>query len=105
MEEPVDIITADASFISLEKILPVVKNWRYSGTVDMITLIKPQFEVGRMVAARGKGVINDEKQRQKAVEKIIRFAEQLELIFEGVIQSPITGPKGNVEFLAYFSLK
>ena len=104
-EEPVEIVTADASFISLEKILPVVRQWTFSSDAEIITLVKPQFEVGQIVAARGKGVIRDEEQRQKALDKVIAFAEMIGYKFSGVTRSPITGPKGNVEFLAYFSLK
>ena len=104
-EEPVGIVTADASFISLEKILPVVRQWTFSSDAEIITLVKPQFEVGRIVAARGKGVIRDEEQRQKALDKVIAFAEMTGYKFSGVTRSPIKGPKGNVEYLAYFSLK
>ena len=68
----------------------------------VIALIKPQFEVGRKIAAKGKGVIRSDKDRQKVVKEIITSVQDEGFKVLGVTESPIKGPKGNVEFLIYF---
>lgn len=97
---PVDLIVIDVSFISLEKILPGVMSFSQPGT-DWVALIKPQFEVGREHVGKG-GIVTSDVERQRAVERITRFGESLGLRFAGLIESPITGTSGNVEFLAHW---
>lgn len=99
--ENADIITADLSFISLEKVLKVLKGFLKKDGV-IITLIKPQFEAER--GATRKGVVRDDEIRMRTVEKIIRFAETIGLQCMGFIPSPIKGPSGNTEFLACFQM-
>ena len=84
--------------------LPIIKLWADKKIIRVIALIKPQFEVGRKIAAKGKGVIRDKKEREKVVNEIIQFAKNESFEYLGVTESPITGPKGNVEFLAYLML-
>ena len=92
-----DIAVIDASFISLDKILPhVIILVKPHGRV--IALIKPQFEVGRGEVGKG-GVVRDEVKHLEVVEKIMLLAGQLGLTVQGVVESPIKGPKGNREFL------
>lgn len=98
LEEPVDLVTIDASFISLKTLLPVVVNWLKS-TGKIVALIKPQFEAGRQESAKGEGVIRDEAVHRRILSEIIDFAHNLSLITAGLIQSPLLGPKGNKEFL------
>jgi 23S rRNA (cytidine1920-2'-O)/16S rRNA (cytidine1409-2'-O)-methyltransferase len=101
----VDLITIDASFISLKILLPVVKSWLSTEDTRggiVIALIKPQFEAGRALVGRGKGVIRDPQVHLQIVEDILVFAQSLGYGLHGLIRSPILGPKGNVEFLAYF---
>jgi 23S rRNA (cytidine1920-2'-O)/16S rRNA (cytidine1409-2'-O)-methyltransferase len=95
-----DIITIDVSFISLLKVIPKILEFLKSAG-EVIALIKPQFEVERKDIGKN-GVVKDEKKRLEVVEKIkdTLLAMQLEVI--GVTESPIKGPKGNVEFLIYF---
>jgi len=101
--EPVELVTIDVSFISLKRIIPIVKYWcKAEKTMQVIALIKPQFEVGRKIAAKGKGVIRSDKDRQKVVKEIITSAQDEGFKVLGVTESPIKGPKGNVEFLIYF---
>lgn len=100
LPEAVDLVTIDASFISLKVLLPVVKGWLADGG-EVIALIKPQFEVGKEEAARGKGVIKDSKVRQRVVDEIEAFAQEQGLSQKGLIESPVKGPKGNVEFLLW----
>jgi 23S rRNA (cytidine1920-2'-O)/16S rRNA (cytidine1409-2'-O)-methyltransferase len=97
--EKIDLVTIDASFISLKTLLPVIKTWANDNLLRVIALVKPQFEVGRDLAARGKGVIRDEHVRKEVVEDILAFARQQGFKPQGVQESPLTGPKGNREFL------
>jgi 23S rRNA (cytidine1920-2'-O)/16S rRNA (cytidine1409-2'-O)-methyltransferase len=96
----VDLIVADVSFISLEKILPAALAFSQPET-DWITLIKPQFEVGREKVGKG-GIVTSEEDRQEAVSRLLRFGETLGLKSLGLIESPITGTQGNKEFLAHW---
>jgi 23S rRNA (cytidine1920-2'-O)/16S rRNA (cytidine1409-2'-O)-methyltransferase len=99
--EPIDLVTIDVSFISLKRVFPIVKNWCKQKKTRVIALIKPQFEVGRKIAAKGKGVIRSDKDRQKVIKDVISTARDEGFVLLGVTESPIKGPKGNVEFLAY----
>ncbi|MCD6356615.1 MAG: TlyA family RNA methyltransferase [Anaerolineaceae bacterium] len=103
LREKIDLITIDVSFISLKKIFPIMKKWTNDKKIDIIVLIKPQFEVGRKIAAKGKGVIRNEKDRQQAVNNVLSAAQREGFEFHGITESPIKGPKGNVEYLAFFS--
>lgn len=104
LPEKVEFIAIDVSFISLKLIFPIILEWPRTPLVDIIVLIKPQFEVGRKVAAKGRGVIKDDEIREKVLEDTIQFAEDLGFDFNKAIDSPVTGRKGNVEILAYFKL-
>ena len=97
--EDIDIATVDVSFISLIKVVPKVIEFLKKDS-EIIALIKPQFEVGRGEVDRG-GVIKDEAKRLKAVENIKAHLESLGLETAGILQSPITGQKGNIEYLIY----
>lgn len=91
----------DVSFISLTKVLPAVVAVLAPGA-ELITLIKPQFEAGRQDVSRG-GVVKDEAVRQRVVKSVRSFGEhELGLQWGGVCPSPIKGPAGNVEYLAYW---
>lgn len=101
--EPVDIAAIDVSFISLEKVIPhVMKLLSHSGGI--VALIKPQFEVGKGQVGKG-GIVRDETSRRAAVERIIEFVRRQGLDVKGVMQSPITGQGGNVEFLIHAFLR
>jgi 23S rRNA (cytidine1920-2'-O)/16S rRNA (cytidine1409-2'-O)-methyltransferase len=108
LPEAVEIITIDVSFISLKVLLPVVKNWFFtdlntgqSSKGSTIALIKPQFEAGRKQVGRSKGVIRDPVVHRQVLMEILGFARQQGYIVCGLIRSPLTGPKGNVEFLTW----
>lgn len=99
LPEVPDMAVIDASFISLDKVLPNVFSLiRENGLI--IALIKPQFEVGRGEVGKG-GVVRDEKKHREVTESIRTLAESLGLEVRGVTESPILGPKGNREFLIY----
>jgi len=95
----IDIATIDVSFISLLKVIPNVLKFLSPGK-EIIALIKPQFEAGRKDVGKG-GVIRDETIRQKVIGKIRDGAVNMGLDVMGIIKSPITGPKGNIEYLIY----
>ncbi|MFN0084703.1 MAG: TlyA family RNA methyltransferase [Blastocatellia bacterium] len=99
---PFDLVAADVSFISLTRILPVVPALLRPGAV-VITLIKPQFEVGREEVGRG-GIVRDEAAQRRVVEEVTQCAAALGLRVRGVIDSPILGADGNREFLACFEM-
>lgn len=96
--EPLELITCDVSFISVRKALPAVLSLAIEGCW-LITLVKPQFEAGR--SALGKsGVVKDEAERQRALGEVVAFLlEQRGWQIDGYIESPVTGPEGNREFL------
>lgn len=101
LDEIPDLAVIDASFISLDKILPhVIMLLKPTGRI--VALIKPQFEVGRGEVGKG-GVVRDEEKHRDVVAKVTQLAGSLSLHVYGVIESPILGPKGNREFLIYLA--
>jgi len=99
--EPVDVIVADVSFISLTKILPACCQFLKDGG-ELVVLIKPQFEVGP--GQTDKGVVRDENLRQETVDMVTGFCQsELGLTIKGVVPSKILGPKGNQEYMAYMA--
>jgi len=103
LPEPVSFITIDTSFISLRILLPVVKGWLGLQGGEVVALIKPQFEAGKAEANRGEGVIRDPLIHKRVVEMISDFARGEGYFKEGLIESPLKGPKGNLEFLIHLS--
>ncbi|MBN1536428.1 MAG: TlyA family RNA methyltransferase [Anaerolineales bacterium] len=119
LPEPVSLITVDVSFISLKVLLPVFRGWFFESTLtppapssnsgkggegvrnEIIALIKPQFEAGRAEVKRGAGVIRDPQVHRKVLLDVLSFAQQAGYSVCGLIRSPLLGPKGNVEFLAW----
>ena len=123
LPEGVSLVTIDASFISLRILLPVVKGWLSPsphltglppspsrstplGTPggEIVALIKPQFEAGKIEARHGGGVIRDPVIHRRVLLEVLTFAEQEGLHVRGLIRSPLLGPKGNAEFLARLSM-
>jgi 23S rRNA (cytidine1920-2'-O)/16S rRNA (cytidine1409-2'-O)-methyltransferase len=101
--EQADFCSIDTSFISLTNILPPLKNLIKPGG-HIISLIKPQFEAGKDQVGKG-GVVRDPAIHQAVIEKIKTFGtEELGFKWLGLSTSPITGPAGNVEFLAYWEV-
>jgi 23S rRNA (cytidine1920-2'-O)/16S rRNA (cytidine1409-2'-O)-methyltransferase len=99
-DAPFDLIVIDVSFISVTKILlalaPLLKP---DGRI--VTLIKPQFEVGRSEVGKG-GIVRDPEKHARVVDEINRYAIECGLKVTGVIDSPILGAEGNKEFLALY---
>jgi 23S rRNA (cytidine1920-2'-O)/16S rRNA (cytidine1409-2'-O)-methyltransferase len=95
----VDIITADLSFISLTKVIPVLDKFLKPGGY-LLPLVKPQFEAE--ISEIKKGVVRSPEVRTRVVENIKTFVESIGYETIGIVTSPIKGPKGNVEFVGCF---
>ncbi len=133
LPEPVSLVTVDASFISLKILLPVVKGWlasplpvpppnAHAGSLSeeplhadlgkvsrrdgggVVALIKPQFEAGRADVSHGEGVIRDPFIHRQVLLSVLTFAQSHGFGVRGLIRSPLLGPKGNTEFLAWLVL-
>jgi 23S rRNA (cytidine1920-2'-O)/16S rRNA (cytidine1409-2'-O)-methyltransferase len=100
--DPLDIITADLSFISILKVLPAVKGFIGAGT--LLVLIKPQFEAGKGQVGK-KGVVRDPRLHEKVLEKMIEEGEKVGFRTVGLSRSPIRGQKGNREFFLHWSIQ
>ncbi len=97
--EQVDIIVCDASFISLSKVLERPMTFA-KPEAQLVALIKPQFEAGRGEVGKG-GVVRDSAVHQRVCDDVSAWLESVGWRVAGLTQSPITGPKGNVEFLVW----
>ena len=94
---PIDIVVCDASFIGLAKVLGPALGLARSGA-HLLALVKPQFEAGRGEVGKG-GVVRDPLIHQRVCDEAASWVGSQGWGVDGVIQSPITGPEGNVEFL------
>lgn len=103
IKNSVNLATVDVSFISLDKVLPKVKELIGKGG-EIVSLIKPQFEAGREEVPRG-GVVKDRKVHREVINKIRVLSGKLELEVKGLTTSPIKGPAGNVEYFIYLKKK
>ncbi len=100
--EPVDFGTVDTSFISLRLVIPAVQKF-FRANAQIVALIKPQFEVGRQNVGKN-GVVRDPALHREVIRDLEQFFKEIGINTAGVIQSPIRGAKGNVEFLALLEL-
>lgn len=97
--QALDFVSIDVSFISLKLVLPVAYSFLKEGG-KIVFLIKPQFEAGREQVKKN-GVVRDAKVHLEVLERVVGIAEDLNFEIIDVTYSPIKGPKGNIEFLAY----
>ena len=100
--ELIDFGVIDVSFISLTRIIPPLLTLFVSNKVRIMALVKPQFELPRHKIGSG-GIVEDEKNRIEAVDKIINFAEEHGLRSRGYAESTIRGTKGNQEYVLYLT--
>lgn len=100
-EERIHLVVVDASFISLKTLLPVIREWFEGFDGEVIALIKPQFEAGRAETARGSGVIRDPEVHRSVLRQVLAFSIAAGFGIKGLTKSPLTGPKGNIEFLVH----
>jgi 23S rRNA (cytidine1920-2'-O)/16S rRNA (cytidine1409-2'-O)-methyltransferase len=97
-----DLATIDVSFISLGKILPAVLGCM-TESYDVLAMVKPQFEVGRAIASKGRGVVRDPADRRGALVGVGRTARELGASVLGYYSSGLTGPKGNKETFVWLA--
>ena len=101
--EPVaELLVSDLSFISLEKVLPNLKNLLNPSFHEMVCLIKPQFEAGKDLVEKG-GVVKDKKTHICVIENVLNCIKELEYSIKGLTYSSIKGPAGNIEYLVWLS--
>ncbi len=98
-----DLIVVDVSFISIERIVEKVNQQNVQ--VDMICLIKPQFECGKQIATKYGGVIKSKTVHREILNKVIKFFNKNNFYLQGLDFSPIKGGDGNVEYIALFTNK
>jgi 23S rRNA (cytidine1920-2'-O)/16S rRNA (cytidine1409-2'-O)-methyltransferase len=98
--DPVDLVVADLSFVSLRTVLPALVALATAGA-DLVLLVKPQFEAGRAEASRGRGVIRDPLVWRRVLEEVRAAASEAGSAMMAVMVSPITGADGNREFLVH----
>ena len=101
--EIIDFASIDVSFISLTLVLPVAKNL-LGEDGEIVALIKPQFEAGREQVGK-KGVVRDINVHFDVIKKVLDFSKSIGLHTAGLSYSPIKGPEGNIEYLAYLKKK
>ena len=99
LPEAVNLATVDVSFIGLELVLPVAQRL-LAPAGRIVALVKPQFEAGRRQVGKG-GVVRDPAIHREVLSRVIDWASGHGLHAKGLVPSPITGPKGNVEFLLH----
>lgn len=99
VDSNVDFISIDVSFISLKLVFPVAAGL-LSGNGSLVCLVKPQFEAGREQVGK-KGIVRDPAVHREVIKKVIRYGEDNGLYSHSLTYSPVTGTKGNIEYLLY----
>ena len=99
IDEKADFISIDVSFISLNLVFPVASKL-LSEEGSLVCLVKPQFEAGRNQVGK-KGIVRDSKVHREVIEKVIKYGENNGLYSHGLTYSPVTGTKGNIEYLLF----
>jgi len=102
-EKPIDLATIDVSFISLDKVVPVVASLLVSEG-EILALVKPQFEAGRELVGKG-GVVRDPNIHRKVIQNVCDMAINTGLVVKGITYSPIKGPSGNIEYFLWLQKK
>ncbi len=97
---PFDLVTADVSFISLTSVMACLAELAEPGS-PVVVLVKPQFEVGRQEASRGRGIIRDPELWQVALDRVLEAATAADLAPQAAVPSPLKGAQGNVEFFLH----
>ena len=101
IDDPIDFISIDVSFISLKLVFPVATKLLKDDGM-LVCLIKPQFEAGREQVGK-KGIVRDENVHLEVINKVIQYALDNQLYPCGLTYSPVTGAKGNIEYLLCLS--
>ena len=101
--ERIDIASIDVAFISLDKVLPVVKDLLHPHG-EIIALVKPQFEAGKARVGKN-GVVRDPLVHEEVILTVLGIAESIGLFPAALTFSPVKGPKGNIEYLLYLRMQ
>lgn len=101
IDDPIDFVSIDVSFISLRKVLEPVQALM-AGDAEMVCLIKPQFEAGREKVGK-KGVVRDRAVHEEVIDRIMNYVQSIQFYIKGLSFSPIKGPEGNIEYLLYIT--
>jgi 23S rRNA (cytidine1920-2'-O)/16S rRNA (cytidine1409-2'-O)-methyltransferase len=99
LEGPLDFASIDVAFISLTKVLPVAYELLKDGG-EIAALIKPQFEAGKEKVGK-KGVVREPAIHREVIENVLSFSHELGFAIKGLTFSPVKGPEGNIEYLAW----
>ncbi len=99
--DPLDLVTADLSFISVTRAVPALVGEAVAPGSPVVVLVKPQFEAGQVEASRGRGVIRDPGIHRRTLEEVTGALAGAGADILGMMPSPITGAAGNIEFLVY----
>lgn len=99
IQRTIDMATIDVSFISLTKVIPVIRDFLKNDGV-ILALVKPQFEVGKGEVGKG-GLIREENKRMKAVRNVQEQSDTIGFETLGIFKSPVVGQKGNREYFLY----
>lgn len=99
LAEQVSFVTIDVSFISLKLVLPAASTW-LEDQGEIVSLVKPQFEAGREKVGKG-GIVRDPEVHRHVLLDILNWSKEKNLVPSDLIRSPITGSRGNVEFLLH----
>ncbi len=100
LDPALDLVVVDASFIGIEKLLPAIARVLGAGG-ELVALIKPQFEAGRDVVSKGRGVVRDVAAREAAIASARQAVIDAGFEVLGEVDSAVHGPKGNVERFVY----
>ena len=103
LDHPPDFASIDVAFISLDKVLPVVRTL-LSPEGEVLALIKPQFEAGKDRVGKN-GVVRDPAVHEDVIARVLAIAEGLGFVPRGLTFSPVKGPKGNIEYLLYLGMQ
>ena len=101
--EPLDLSVIDVSFISVEIVVPAIKNLLKTGQGQVLCLIKPQFEAGRDKVGK-KGVVREPETHKEVLDNFVALVGELGFTILGLTFSPVKGPEGNIEFLGHLTL-
>lgn len=101
LQSAASLVTADVSFISLTALTGVLVGCADPAEGELLVLVKPQFEVDRVSAARGRGVVRSDDLRRKAVRRVAGSLLEAAVTVLAVVASPLLGPAGNAEFFLY----
>lgn len=99
VDKDIDFISIDVSFISLKLVFPVASQL-LADTGSLVCLVKPQFEAGRNQVGK-KGIVRDPAVHKEVIENVKMYAENNGLYCHGLTFSPVTGTKGNIEYLMF----